>query len=89
MKRGGPKRALLEPRAGCRTLLRKSAQRSPAWRGTRAASRRAISQMTCTHLRRCRLLLKRLGEVIGALSQFVEEPRVLDGNYRLSSEVRD
>ena len=47
------------------------------------------------HLRRCRLLLQgfcevggAFGEVRGALTQFVEQPRVLDGDDRLGGEVR-
>jgi hypothetical protein len=35
------------------------------------------------------LLLKRFGEVGGALPQFVEQPRILDGNNSLGGEVRD
>jgi hypothetical protein len=39
---------------------------------------------------RCRgLPLKRLGEIVGTLSQLVEEPRVLDGDDGLGGEVRD
>ena len=48
------------------------------------------------HLRRSRLLLQRfrevsgaLAEVVGALTQFVEQPRVLDGDDGLGGEVRD
>ena len=48
------------------------------------------------HLRRGRLLLQRfsevggaLGEVVGALTQFVEQPRVLDGDDGLGGEVLD
>src|SRR5215469_16484317 len=36
-----------------------------------------------------RLLLQRLGQVVGALAQFVEQPRVLDGDDRLGGEVLD
>src|ERR1700693_3884677 len=39
------------------------------------------------HLRRRRLLLQRLAEIVGALAQFVEQPRVLDGDDGLGSEV--
>ncbi|MGC2122413.1 MAG: hypothetical protein WA652_06120, partial [Xanthobacteraceae bacterium] len=35
------------------------------------------------------LLLQRLSEIVGALAQFIEQPRVLDGNYRLIGEVVD
>ena len=35
-----------------------------------------------------RLLLQRLAEVVGALTQFVEQPRILDGDDGLGSEVR-
>ena len=35
------------------------------------------------------LLLQRLAEVVGALAQFVEQPRVLDGDDGLGGEVRD
>ena len=41
------------------------------------------------HVRRCRLLLQRFGEVGGALSQFVEQPRILDGYDGSGGEVRD
>ena len=48
------------------------------------------------YFRRCRLLLQclrkvsgALAEVVGALGQFVEQPRVLDGDDGLSGEVRD
>ena len=34
------------------------------------------------------LLLQRLGEIVSALTQFVEQPRVLDGDDRLRGEVR-
>ena len=32
------------------------------------------------------MLLQEFGEVIGALAQFVEQPRILDGDYRLVGE---
>ena len=35
------------------------------------------------------LLLQRLAEIIGSLAQFVEQSRVLDGDDRLSGEVRN
>jgi hypothetical protein len=38
------------------------------------------------HLRRCRLLLQRLGEVICALAQLVEQPCILDGDHRLGGK---
>ena len=41
------------------------------------------------NLRRCRLLLQRFGKVGCALAQFVEQPRILDGNDCLSGEVLD
>ncbi|MFZ0103423.1 MAG: hypothetical protein WAL49_14165 [Pseudolabrys sp.] len=34
-----------------------------------------------------RLLLERLGEIVGALAQLIEQPRVLDGDDGLSSEI--
>ena len=34
------------------------------------------------------LLLQRFGEIVGALAQLVEQPRVLDGDHRLRGEVR-
>ena len=39
------------------------------------------------HLRGRRLLLQRLGEIVGALAQLGEQPRVLDGDHRLGGEV--
>src|SRR5262249_895365 len=39
------------------------------------------------HLRCRGLLLKRFGEIIGALTKFVEQARVLDGDDRLGGEV--
>src|SRR5262249_23642120 len=41
------------------------------------------------HLRRCCLLIQRLAQVVGALTQLVEQARVLDGDDGLTSEVRD
>ena len=35
------------------------------------------------------LLLQRLGQIVGALAQLVEQPRVLDGDDGLGGEVRD
>ena len=40
------------------------------------------------HLRRGRLLLQQFGEIVGALAQFGQQPRVLDGDDGLSREVR-
>ena len=34
------------------------------------------------------LLLERLGQIVGALAQFVQQPRVLDGDDGLGGEVR-
>ena len=45
--------------------------------------------MTLQHLGGRGLLLQRLGEVVGALAQFVEQPRVLDGDDGLRGEVLD
>ncbi len=39
------------------------------------------------NLRRRRLLLQRLGQIVGALAQLVEQPRVLDGDDGLGGEV--
>ena len=33
-------------------------------------------------------MLQRLAQIIGALAQLVEQPRILDGDHRLRSEVR-
>ena len=41
------------------------------------------------HLRGRGLLLQRLGQIVGALAQLVEQPRVLDGDDGLGGEVRD
>src|SRR5262245_25446697 len=41
------------------------------------------------HLGRRRLLVQCLAQIVGALSQLVEEPRVLDRDDRLMSEVCD
>jgi hypothetical protein len=35
------------------------------------------------------LLLQRFGEVIGALAQLIEQPRVLDRDHRLIGEIRN
>ena len=35
------------------------------------------------------LLLQRLGQIVGALAQFVEQPRVFDGDDGLRGEVLD
>ena len=39
------------------------------------------------HLARRGLLLQRLAEIVGALAQFVEQPRVLDRDHRLRGEI--
>src|SRR6202790_1629017 len=36
------------------------------------------------HLRRCGLLLQRFAEIVGALAQFIEQSRILDGDDRLT-----
>src|SRR4029077_1413618 len=41
------------------------------------------------HVGRCRLLFQCLAQVVGPLAQFVEQPRVLNGDDRLSGEVLD
>src|SRR5262249_31597656 len=41
------------------------------------------------HFRRCCLLLQALRKIARALSQFVEQPRVLDGDDCLGREVRN
>ena len=46
-------------------------------------------EMTLQHLRGRRLLLQRLGEIVGALAQLLEQPRILDGDDGLAGEVRD
>ena len=43
--------------------------------------------MTLQHLRGRGLLLQRLAQIVGALTQFVEQPRVLDGDDGLRREV--
>ena len=45
--------------------------------------------MTCKHFRGRGLLFQRLGQIVGALAQFLEQPRVLDGDHRLLGEVGD
>src|SRR6516164_3288410 len=39
------------------------------------------------HLRRRGLLLQRFAQIVSALTQFVQQPRVLDGDYRLRGKV--
>src|SRR6185436_20022778 len=41
------------------------------------------------HLRGRGLLLQRFGEIVGALSQFAEQPRVLDGDDGLRGEIME
>ena len=43
--------------------------------------------MTLQHLGRRRLLLQRLGEIGRALAQFVEQPRVLNGDDGLGGKI--
>ena len=43
--------------------------------------------MTLQHFRRRRLLLQRLSQIVSALAQFVEQPRVLDGDDGLGGEA--
>ena len=45
--------------------------------------------MTLQHLGGRGLLLQRLGQIVGALAQLVEQARVLDGDDGLGGEVRD
>ncbi len=40
------------------------------------------------HFRRRGLLLQRFAQIVGALAQFLEQPRVLDGDHGLVGEVR-
>ena len=40
------------------------------------------------HIRRSRLLLQRLGQVIGALAQLIQQAGVLDGDHSLIGEGR-
>ena len=42
--------------------------------------------MTFEHLRRRGLLLQQFGQIIGALTQFAEQPRVLDGDDGLGRQ---
>ena len=44
-------------------------------------------EMTLQHLAGRGLLLQRLGQIVGALAQLVEQPRVLDGDHGLGGEV--
>ena len=44
-------------------------------------------EITLQHIRRRRLLLQRLGKVGRALAQFVQQPRVLDGDYGLGGKI--
>ena len=44
--------------------------------------------MTLEHLGGRRLLLQRLAQIVGALAQLVEQPRILDGDDGLRGEVR-
>ena len=44
-------------------------------------------EMTFSTSRGRGLLLQRLGEIVGALAQLVEQPRVLDGDHGLGGEV--
>src|SRR5215469_10604829 len=41
------------------------------------------------HLRCCRLLLQRFGQVSRALAQFIEQPRILDGDDGLLGEIAE
>ena len=41
------------------------------------------------HFGRRRLLLQQLGEIVGALAQLVEQPRILDGDDGLGGEVSE
>ena len=70
-----------------RTWLRKCASHSPASPRTPAQ----IAGRTgddLEHLGGRGLLLQRFGEIVGALAQFAEQPRVLDGDHGLGGEVR-
>ena len=58
---------------------------SIAWNTGSQLARRAGDDLQ--HLAGRGLLLQRLGEIVGALAQFVEQPRVLDGDDGLRGEV--
>ena len=45
-------------------------------------------EMTFSTSRGRGLLLQRLGQIVGALAQLVEQPRVLDGDDGLGGEIR-
>ena len=66
----------------CRILRRKYAPRSPAWTEIRASSSPGDELMTLS-----------TSEVAvccsSDLAQFVEQPRVLDGDHGLGGEVRN
>ena len=72
----------------CRNWPRRCASHSPASPEHRLqlAGRTADD---LEHLGGRGLLLQRLGEIVGALAQLVEQPRVLDGDHGLRGEVLD
>ena len=72
--------------ATLRTWHRRRGPRSPAWRRTPVQARPASLNDDLQHLGGRGLLLQRLGEVVGALSDFVEQAHVLDGDDGLIGE---
>ena len=73
------------PRTAPRRCRRRVRQR---WHRTPACSiARRAAEMTLQHLGGRGLLLQRLGQIVGALAQLVEQPRVLDGDHGLGGEV--
>ena len=54
--------------------------------------RLSVGKRTADHLkdlRGRRPLLQRFGEIVGALAQLIEQPRVLDSDHGLRCEVRN
>ena len=70
----------------CRNWLGRCGRRSPAWPRTpvQVAGRTGDD---LEHLAGRGLLFQRFGEIVGALAQLVEQPRVLDGDDGLGGEV--
>ena len=56
---------------------------------TGSSSPGELELMTCSTSDVAGLLLQRLGQIVGALAQFIEQPRVLDGDNGLGGEIFD
>ena len=88
MRRGSEMTVALAGQDGCRNGLR-TAGRIPQHRVEHRLEFAGRTGDDVEHLAGRGLLLQRFGEIVGALAQLAEQPRVLDGDDGLRGEVLD